>query len=89
MEVWQWVLGAVGVIGASAIGFWGARYTARSAVSATTLQRDADWNARYRAGAERHMRWDLMMVGRLRRVEGKLGIDEPIEDPPPLFPEAP
>ena len=87
LQVWQWVLGAVGTLGAAGLIYLGGRYTARSAASATTVERDAVWNARYRAGAEKHIQWDTMVMTRLQRVELKVGIDEPIPPPPPLFPD--
>lgn len=54
--------------------------------AASTRDRDAVWNADYRAYAEKHIGWDYMILARLQRVEQNQGINEPIPEPPPLFP---
>lgn len=66
-----------------------AREEAARAETAEQSKRDATWNARYRATAEQHLAWDWMILHRLQGVEHKLGIDEPIPPPPPLFPKPP
>jgi len=69
------------------VSFFGSRFVDRSAKGVARERHDADWNATYRAGAEAHIGWDYMIIGRLQRVERELGIDEPVPDPPPLFPK--
>lgn len=65
--------------------------------SETREQRDADWNADYRAAAEDHVPWDVLMlttvrilqhsVNELERKAGAPLTEYPvIPDPPPLFP---
>jgi hypothetical protein len=77
---------AGGVIAAAA-GLLGVRFTSRSADKATATVSDANWNALYRAAAEEHLKWDRLLLTRLERLEHKAGIDEPIPDPPSLFPK--
>jgi hypothetical protein len=89
MDAWaQNALLTLGVIITALLGYLGVRYTGRSATAATQTMDSATWERRYRHNAERHLKWDLQMMSRLQRVEQQLGINEPITEPPPLFPDA-
>lgn len=86
MDLTTTLIVTIGGIFGGVLTYLGVRFTARSANTATSEERSAQWNARYRASAERHLRWDLLIMTRLERVEQMNGIHEPIPDPPPLFP---
>lgn len=83
------VVTTLGAIIAALLTYLGVRYTSRSARAATAERNADEWNAAYRATAEKHLRWDLMIMNRLLRVEQTVGIEEPVPDPPPLFPSKP
>lgn len=88
MNLTTTIIVTIGGIVGGIFTYLGVRFTARSARSATSDEQAARWNAAYRASAERHLRWDMMLLARLQRVEQINGINEAIPDPPPLFPSA-
>ena len=93
----QTVLAVLGGIG-GLLALAGVIYTARSSRRATTEVRDAGWNAGYRAAAERHIRWDAVIVNllgdafreinTLREAQDLPAKPMPdIPEPPALFPD--
>lgn len=87
----DWAQGAwlaLAAVVTALVGYFGVRFTGRSAAAATQTMDSATWERKYRHNAEEHLKWDLKMMSRLQRVEHELGIDEPITEPPPLFPDA-
>lgn len=86
--IWGYVLSALGIIISALLAYLGVRFTQQQTRLANVDTDETEWGRRYRSNAERHLRWDLKILARLQKVEAQLGIDdEPIEDPPPLFPE--
>lgn len=88
----------LGAIVIALVSLAGVVYTAKSGRRANTEDRDAVWNAGYRAGAEPHLYWDLDRAADIRQLrdvvnhlEEKLGEPltqfQPIPDAPPLFPK--
>lgn len=71
-------------------GFLGVRFTQKQAAQATSALDAAEWERRYRSNAERHLKWDLMIMQRVAQLEARAGVDTvPMDEPPPLFPEVP
>lgn len=95
LPLWVTILSSVGLPTIIASGFLvvskalelrSERRKSEAGMSAAEEVEERAWNATYRASAEAHMAWDFALMGRLQRVEHRLGIDEPIPQPPPLFP---
>lgn len=87
------------VVGAVLL-YLGGRYATRQAIRANRDGDSAEWERRYRAGAEAHMPWDYQMLNNQRQLQGshnemrqRLGLDPvvfpEIPPPPPLFPQPP
>lgn len=88
MDIITTLIITVGSIIGGILTFLGVRFTAHSSRQASRDEETVRWNAAYRTAAERHLRWDMMILGRLQRVEQINGIIEAVPDPPPLFPTA-
>lgn len=93
-------ISAAGVVLAAVLAYLGGRYAVRQSVAANRDGNSAEWERRYRAGAEAHMPWDYLVLNNLQQMQGsynalrvRLGLEpedfEPIPPPPALFPKPP
>ena len=90
----------LGTVLAAVIAYGGGRYAVRQSVAANRDGNSAEWERRYRAGAEAHMPWDYQMLANQQQLQGshnerriRLGLEPEdfpeIPPPPPLFPQPP
>ena len=101
LQIFLAILGSLGTLAGLVGGIYAARTSIRAnreARAADTEEKAANWNAGYRAAAERHLPWDVAILSLLAEVRSEVNVlreaagmephvFEPIPDKPPLFPE--
>lgn len=92
------IIAALGAALAAVLSYLGGKFAVNQSRRANVEDRDAEWNAGYRAAAEPHLFWDVARAGdinQLRQIVNRLEVElgheptefAPIPPPPALFPK--